>query len=710
MSGNLGGGASALLSVISQQTRDVRIKTALPDDHLLFHSMRMSEALSTPYQMDMELYSEDPALDPNKLLGHNTTVGLVRNAGGERFFNGYFTSFGFAGARDRKYVYRAVASPWLWFLNLTENCRIFHEKSAVDIIKQIFDEHGMGDYKFETTGSYQTYEYCVQYRESDFNFVSRLLEKEGLYYYFKHENGNHEMVIVDKMSKHPTETGYDSIEFQPFDASTHRRRDCIHEWRQSQNVLTTKVVLQDTDLKQPRADLTTQHSIARQHAAANMAVYQYPGEYSDTDVGTNYAKVRAEEHQTGFDVAQGEANVRGIKSGYRFKLTNHPVKAINKEYLVTAAHHTIVSDEYFTGGGSGQETYSCTFSTMPYEGTFRPPRRAVKPLIVGPQTAVVKNDTDGEEIEPDEYGRVKVMFKWEREGTSSCWVPVSQAVAGSGWGWMNIPRDGHTVIVEFEDGNPDRPLITGRVYTAKAEHPYDPKAKPTITTFKSNSSKGGGGYNELRFDDKKGEENVFIHAEKDMDVYVKDTRKTFIGNEHHEIVEASAFQETGEDKHQTVGGEWRMTVTDNISVRGNADNFYKSGGNTAMTAGGDVHVKAGGKAVIEAPVGLTIKCGGSFVTLSPAGVDIKGPMVNINSGGSANSGGGDQSEKAEAPLKALSDKAGKIADKARGRSYTPTKTELDNHPVAHTRMQAAESGAVFCKKCAELAKAESGSA
>lgn len=704
MADNLaGGGSGAVLSKMVQLHRQVRVKTALPEDHVQIHTMRMSEALSTPFEMEIDLYSDDPAIDPNVILGHNVTVGLDRNVNGERYFNGYFRSFGLHGSRERKYIYRGIAVPWFWFLTITENCRIFHEMTVVEIASQIFDDHGFGDFRFDLQGSPPVYEYCVQYRESDYNFISRLFEKEGLYYYFEHENGRHEMVIVDDIRSHPTESGYERIEFKVPDDVLSRRRENVHSWRQSQNILPTKYVHQDYDFKKPRADLTTQGAIARQHGVSNMEVYQYPGEYYETGVGENYAQLRIEERQTPFQVAQADGNARGLKNGHRFELFSHPVDEYNQEYLIISAHHEVVSDDFYTSASDNEDTYHCSFTAIPMTSVYRPPRVTPKPHITGPQTAVVKNDTPGEEIEPDEFGRVKVMFEWEREGTPSCWVRVSQTWAGAGWGGMSIPRDGQEVVVEFIDGNPDRPLITGRVYNAKSEHPYAPQQKPTVTTFKTNSSKGGGGFNELRFDDLKGEENIFVHAEKTMDVRVKDVRKDYVGASHHEIVGGSSFHSTGEDRHIGVGGEYRLQSGDNMSLISDADAHQKTGMNHVVTAGMAYHVDAGMSAVIEAGISITLKVGGNFINIGPGGIFIKGTMVMLNSGGAAGSGPGDGSQAPEAPAAALDDQAGEISEKARDRFHVPTPTELDNHPVAVSLINAAKNGAVACKVCAQMA-------
>ncbi len=693
----------AVLPGVAQKHRPYRVKTALSEDHLSFHSMRITETLSATFQMDVELLSSDPAIDFDAVLGHNLTVGVSRPRGGERFFNGYVTSFGFAGVQSRMFLYRATVSPWLWLLKQTENCMIFHEESAVSIAEKIFGAHGFADFRFDVQGSPPTYEYCVQYRESDFNFISRLFEKEGLYYFFEHENGKHTLVVTDSMDTHQPDSGYETIPMVMDDDTARRQREGIFSWRSRQQIRATEVTLQDYNFTAPRAEMEVSDSIARGHAASDLKLYQYPGEYKDTGEGSQYAKLRVEEQQASFEIAQADTNAHGIRTGCRFALEKHPVASVNDDYLITSSHIECRAGAFTSGSGDEPE-YSCAFMAMPMSGIHRPARVTPKPMIYGPQTAVVTNRTEGEEIEPvDKHGRVTVSFEWEREGTLSCPVRVSQAVAGAGWGMMNIPRHGQEVIVEFEDGNPDRPIITGRVYNEKSEYPYDPLEKPTVTTLKTNSSKGGGGFNELRFDDKKGEENIFTHAEKSMDTRVKETRRTYIGADDHQIIGKDQFLQVEDSRHEFVGAEYRVEAGENISFTGGDAAFFKLRGNFATNAGGDVHMKAGGKAVIEAPGGVTLKCGGSFITLNTSGVFIKGTAVNINSGGEPLSGPGDQAAKPEEPIEALNEEAGEISPPRRERSHQPTPTELDSHPVAVSLLNAAASGAPFCKVCSQMA-------
>ena len=684
--------------MISEAHRQIRMKTPLAADRVVFRSMRLIEEISTPYEMHLEMYSDDRSINFAEMLGHNVTVALDRSRGGPRFFNGFVTQFGFAGSRGPRYIYKALVSPWLWFLSQTETCRIFHEESVVDIVKAIFRDNGFTDFKVEVNGSYPAYEYCVQYQETDLNFISRLLEKEGLFYYFVHENGSHTLVITDSTANLVTDDGYGEIElFAPDDFST-RRREGIFSWRPRQSILPTTVTLNDFNFEKPDTSLQSQYNIPRDHAVANLEVYNYPGEYADAPEGERYSRTRLEAVQVNFEIATAEANARGLRAGYVFDLSNHPVESFNRKHVVVSANHELNGDS-FESGGEDKETYFCTIGTIPADTPYRPRLRAQKPRIIGPQTAIVVNDTEGEEIEPDKYGRVKVLFHWSRKEQSSCWVRVSQAWAGAEWGGMSIPRAGHEVVVEFINGDPDRPIITGRVYNANAMPPYPPHEKPTITTFKTNSSKGGGGFNEIRLDDKKGNENVFIHAEKDVDLRTKNIRRELVANEVHTRVGKKEFRDVGEELHETVGDFMRQSVGQDIHIDAGMNILESAGGEYIVNAGTNAHLKVGVNTVIESGAGLTLKVGGSFITINSGGIFISGPMVMINSGGSALSGAGTKPEIAEEPAYAKTAEPGAISPPARARSHTPSLIELDSHPVSASMLAAARSGSIFCKLC-----------
>lgn len=465
----------------SQSTRQFAIATPLGGDVLLFKKLAYRESLGRPFEMELELASDDPAVDATKLLGETVTVRceLPNLEGKTRYFNGVVASFSQGATDEGKAVYRARVVPWLWFLTRTSDCRMFQDMTAVDIIKQVFRDLGFTDFRESLSQEYRTWEYCVQYRETAFAFVSRIMEQEGIYYYFEHEDGKHTLVLIDDVVSHEPFEGYDRIEFRPFDAVL-SDSELIHEFSVTREVQPGAFAQTDFDFSSPTKDLTSRSAANRDHNLAEFELFDFPGEYVEANEGDRYSSVRLDEHQCRYEVSTGHGDCRGIAVGRTFELEEHPIEAINQKYLVTSAVITAEGDPYgSTGrGAGGGESFSISFTSISAEQQFRPARVTPLPFVRGPQTAIVVGPS-GEEIHTDEHGRVKVMFHWDREAkadeTSSCWVRVSQEFAGKGWGNMQIPRVGHEVIVSFLEGDPDRPLITGRVYNGDNKPPTPPR-------------------------------------------------------------------------------------------------------------------------------------------------------------------------------------------------------------------------------------------
>lgn len=700
------------VSEFVQETRGVRLNTALGSGAFGLHTMTMSEGVSNLFHMEVEALSNTADVPFDDLLGSNVTVALDTMTEEPRFFNAFVSHVRFIGAIGRNYGIRLTCVPWFWFLTLSRNCRIFHDKDVQEVVTEVLDQHGLGDYQFRLDRSYPKYEYCVQYNETDFDFICRQLEREGITYYFEHENGSHRLVFVDAMSRHDAYQGYETYRYEPSGHVSALQEEAVHGWMPERQLLSTRVALRDYYFETPTADLNADSFVSRGHDVNQMEVYEYPGLYHQRTDGTQYAKTRVEEQQAGYALIRAGATLRGVVSGHRFRLEDHPVDAFNGEYLVLSVEHRLSSGVFETGDAAS-EGYECSFTAMPTSENFRPPRRTPWPRIPGPQTAMVVGK-EGEEIDPDKYGRVKVRFHWS-SGEPSCWIRVTQAWTGPNWGALNIPRIGEEVIVEFEDGNPDRPIITGRVYNGKAMPPYDPPEKREVTTFKTNSSKGGGGFNELRFDDKKGEENIFIHAQKDMDIRVRNTTRKNVGNESHVSVGKSHTAAIGEDSYLTVGKshveavgeEWHSTVgldafqSVGMSYHLNAgmDSLLTAGMTTVVNSGMDIHLKAGLNVVIEGGMNVTLKAAsGDFITVGPAGVFIKGTMVMINSGGAPSPGPGTKASKATDPdkaKKAKTSKAGKVGEKPPSWARTVSATELDSNPATQPLRSGQQSGAPF---------------
>ena len=647
----------------TQEHRFLGIGTALAEDALLIQSFSANEPLGRLFQMEVELLSEDEAIDFDKMVGSNATVRLEMPNKKTRFFNGYVSRF-VQTAQERAYVhYRATLVPWLWFLTRTADCRIFQKKKVPDIIEEVFKGHGFKDYKLQLSGTYAEWEYCVQYRETDFNFVSRLMEQEGIYYFFKHEDGAHTLVLADSASAHESFEDYDTVLYQPQTHQGQETSETVTDWVIEKEVQTGVYALGDFNFKTPAAPIIVNDNVSRQHPASSFEVFDYPGEFDKRDEGEGYAKLRIQELQAQHEILRGQATARGLCTGAKFKLKGHPRKDQERDYMITEVScHASVSGYEAGSQGKGEDFFSCNFTAMPASEPYRSPRQTPKPLIQGPQTAIVVGKK-GEEVDPDEFGRVKVQFHWDRYGkvdeNSSCWVRVSQPAAGKGWGAISIPRIGQEVIVEFLEGDPDLPIITGRVYNAAAKVPYALPDNKTMTSFKSNSSKGGGGFNELRFEDKKGEEQIFMHGEKNVDINIKNDRFELIGNDRHlivtknqvdhiknnrdEIVDCDHKEKIGKDRHLKVVGKEAKDVggSQSLTVKGDVIEVFKANHSEQTT--NDYYLKAD-NVVIEGMTNVTVKVGGSSIAIAADGIALKTDgLVKIEASGTMDL-------KADAPL------------------------------------------------------------
>jgi len=641
-----------------QTHRPLAVGTPLGDNDLILLSCTGHERLGRMFEYEVELLSPDPALTFEDLLGQPMTVRMIIDEQGEqiRYFNGYVCRFEQVGWSQGMMRYRATLVPWLWFLTRLGDCRIFQELSSIDIIKQVLDEQGLTDIKDELQKTYRTYEYCVQYNETSFDFVSRLLEREGAYYFFSHDDGKHEMVLADAPTSHEAFPGAEEIELAPQDIPVDGA-GYIRTWHLTKSIQTGQWTLRDWDYLNPAKVQQAGATVSRSHSNADAERYEYPGSFLVEADGEHYAKVRLGADQAGHELLHGTTDHRGLAVGHRFKvkvpseIKDFERSDLEREFLVVQAHYEMHNPDYDTTGVQPEgPIFSCSFLAIDANEQFRPERTTPIPRVAGPQTAIVVGKS-GDEIHSDEHARIKVQFHWDRDGKydekSSCWVRVSQSMAGKGWGGLFTPRIGHEVIVDFIEGDPDRPICTGRVYNSNNPPPYDQGKYPTISTIKTNSSKGGDGFNEIRLDDKKGEEQIFIHAEHNFDLRVKNDRFEWIGNDRHlhvindkfehvennrnELIDADHYEEIGKDRHLKVGGQEAIEIAKARSMKVGKDLVEKVGGNNSREVTGDLYLK-GMNVVIEAQMGLTIKVGGNYVNLGPAGTSVKGQMVNIDGG------------------------------------------------------------------------------
>ncbi len=687
----------------TQDNRFIQLFTPLGKDALLLHSFSGKEGVSELFHFDLKMHSENRSLKFDQIVGKKATIKISLPDGSERYINGIINSFTQGGSSPLEggttptvfAHYYATLVPWLWVLTQTSDCRIFQNQTVPDILAQVFREHGFSDFKNRLQGNFEPREYCVQYRESDFNFVSRLMEEEGIFYFFEHEQDKHTLVLANHPSEFKPCPLQSSVSYKSL-IGEERVEDVITEWNLSQAVRPGKYTLTDFNFEKPSLDLTA--SVTGQDER-KLEIYHYPGQYLTKDEGERLVGIRLQEEESPRLVVTGESTCRGLAAGYRFTLRDHYRRDFNKEYALISIHHRADQGANYRSSeweAAQNFTYTNRFECIPHPTPFRPPRITPVPTVSGSQTAIVVGPP-GEEIYVDKYGRVKVQFHWDREGKynekSSCWVRVSQNWAGKRWGAIFIPRIGQEVIVDFLEGDPDQPIITGCVYNAESMPPYPLPDEKTKSTIKSYSSKGGGGFNEIRFEDKKGSEQLFIQAEKQQDNRVKEDSLEWVGRDRHLIIKRDQLEQVEGDKHLQVKGDHNEKVDGTVSLKVGMDLQEKVGMKAALDAGMEIHLKAGMNLVVESGTTLTLKVGGNYININPGGVFITGTMVMINSGGAAGSGSGASPEAPKAPKEADTAEPGQAVQLPPPKApSTPTSYS----PGALVLKQAAQHGMPFC--------------
>ena len=589
--------------------------TPLGDGILLFHALDATEALSRVSEYEIECLSDGTDIDLDAILGQPVSLRVMLPTGGKRFFSGHVTRFAHTGTRGRFQTYQMSMRPWPWFLGRTADCRIFQEMTVPEIVKQIFGEFAFADFRTALSGTYRKREYCVQYRETDLDFVSRLLEEEGIYYFFEHKSGKCTLVLADAYAAHTSITDYEEIEFVENRQGGFDERGFVSSWRFERQVVPGKAMLIDFDFIKPSTKLEASASVPRGHDQGKHEIFDYPGEFTEANDGNHYAQVRIDEQQARFELAQARTSARGLAVGYLFKLDGHARRDQNREYLITEAKLNLLDEGNESADGSGSRS-ECGFTALNSRQDFRPLRLTPRPRIRGPQTAMVVGPA-GDEIHTDKYGRVKVQFHWDRYGKrdehSSCWIRVSHPWAGKNWGFIAIPRIGQEVIVEFLEGDPDQPIITGRVYNAEQMPPYELPANMTQTGIKTRSTKGGGtgNFNEIRFEDKKGDEQLLIHAEKNQDISVENNETHTVGNDRNKRIEHDETVSVGNNRSESVGNNESITIGSNQTVTIGADRTESVGANENITVGSNRSESVGQNESVAVGANRTMSVGGN---------------------------------------------------------------------------------------------------
>ncbi|WP_407850417.1 type VI secretion system Vgr family protein [Bordetella petrii] len=605
---------------------------------LKFKTMHGREALSELYEFEVELVAETTAISGTSVLGKPLTLEIETQHGAKRHLSGDVTRFAYVGQESgglRLARYRATVRPWLWYLTRNRDCKIYQNKSVVEILDEVLGSYSGYAYEKRLQGSYRTREYCVQYEESDFDFISRLMEHEGIYYYFKHDKNQHTLVLIDDINEHEPLPDYASLDYFPREDNVLAEEQTIHAWSSGEELRGIEYVVNDYDFKKSSLDLHTRLKDSYPVAQANREIYEWQAGYVDIQQGEHYVKVRLEETRSASERCSGSANVRGLAPGYTFRLRRSPRKADIREYLIVSVEYFLTEAGYQSGEGKGE--YRFEFTVQPTSLPFRAPLVTPIPRTTGPQTAVVTGPA-GAEVYTDEFQRVKLHFRWDRynraDENSSCWVRVSNDSAGNGYGAVSTPRVGQEVVVDFIGGNPDRPLVTGRVYNDH-QMPADGFCpSPTIVGFSSRSHYGSpANESHLYIENKLGSEYVKLHSEKDLHVVVEgletrdvgESRTTTIGTFEENTIGDYQTNKIGAYRDTTVEGVDTLRVTDGDRI----EIFSHKYTNTTtsdidMTStDGHVHIKANtGYGKFEAnDIVLVKSTGDNNVNLQKGGAD-----------------------------------------------------------------------------------------
>jgi type VI secretion system secreted protein VgrG len=648
---------------------------------LLFRAMQAREELGRLPELGISALSSQAEIDPREILGKKVTVKMELKGGGPpREFNGHVTRFGQGGTVGRLHEYQLTLRPWLWFLTRTADCRIFQRKTAPEIVKEVLTDKEYRSISAFADGDplaaltekskYPEREYCVQYRETDFNFVSRLLEEEGIYYFFVHQNGEAQLKLVDSLAGHKTLAQTPTISYFPPHTQTRAEEEYIRSWSFAQQIQPGFVAIDDYDLKNPKANLLVTTGVVEDHEQAIFEIYDYPGEYRNPDTvtlekileqGEHYASARVNELHAEFDRAEAECNVRGASVGGLFTLKNAVRQDQEREYLIVAASYQLLDNAYETSAIE-QAGYDCRMTLMPSLQTFRPARVTPEPRMDGPQTAVVVTHRDpgtnkDDDITCDEFGRVKVRFHWDREHkgkndeNASCFIRVAQPWAGAKWGAIFLPRVGQEVLVDFLEGDPDQPIIIGSVYNADQMPPYDLPANKTQSGIKTRSTKEGtpANFNEIQFEDKKGHEQINIHAEKDFNISVEHNMSTTVDHDDSQTVKNNRSITVQGTHNETITKDTNITISKGPYRLDVQNNTYTHHVNKAVTewydatqethVWNDILIQSGNaKITVNAKTEVYLKCGTSFISIKDGSITLSASKIEILGGDTVKAG------------------------------------------------------------------------
>lgn len=642
----------------------------------------LNERISSPFELHVSLASEDE-IKFDDVVGKEALLTLL-GEDTDRYCHGIISNFMYTGSRDRFYLYQARVVPSLWLLSLEQDCRIFQNKTVEDIVKQVLQDAGItaDRFDFRLQNKLPKREYCVQYRETDLNFISRLLEEEGIFYFFEHFKSKHVLVFGDSTVAYQLIQGNSEVTFNP--TGMVPAEENIYAFNFSKRVYSGKVTQKDFNFEKPSLDLKSEE---KDKSYEKLEIYDYPGKYLDQDRGKKLTQIRFQESITYKEKTEGQSACPRFIPGFKFKLKDHERNDFNQEYLLIEVVHNGTQPQSLEERSDTEKgtTYSNDFMGIPASVTYRPEKKTPKTIVEGMQTAWVTGPKD-EEIYTDEYGRVKVLFHWDREGKrdekTTCWIRVAQFWAGKGWGTVFLPRVGDEVLVDFLEGDPDKPIVVGSFYNEEAKPLYPLPNEKTKSTIKTKSYPNDPGFNEIRFEDKKGEEEIFIHAEKDMNEKIENNHSTTVGGNrtinvsgtHTETIKKDTKITISEGKYEhivaantasyevkgavtekflstqdtkvtgmiTISSEEgiEVTATKHIQLKSGASTLYMSSDGTiqisakSITLIGDADINASAlRVVTSGKQEVKIGVGNSVTKFDPAGVTTSGAKINTSATG-----------------------------------------------------------------------------
>ncbi|ANY19394.1 Phage-related baseplate assembly protein [Tsuneonella dongtanensis] len=639
---------------MSDNFRETRLAIDLGGEQVEFVSLTAHESLSEPFQIELQITAPLGELDLAPHIGEPVGVTVFEDEEEVRYFNGILVEAVYLRETSDGFYYNLSLRSFMHFMDSRKGFAIFQEKTAIDILKDVFAAAGISDYDLRISESYEPFEYCVQYGESDFNFISRIMEQEGLYYFFEHTEDKHTLVICDKASNH-RETKVGGLAFNPTaEASQSYRvsgawgeKHYLKSWTERvSSSAHDRVTLRDFDFKKPTKPVEGEATGEKEHPKDEIELYDYPGPFIEPGRGSRLSKARLDQLRAQRRSYSTEATAKGLTVGTTFKLSNHPNDRFNAEYMIVSTLHQLQSQSYRSGTGQRDED-QVHLVAIPASTQFRAPLKTPKPRVVGLESAIVTGPS-GETIFTDEFGRVKVRFHWDRTGTpdekSTCWIRVSQT---GGLGNVILPRVGHEVLVDFLHGDPDRPVVTGRVFNKEHMPVYPLPANKTIALWRTLTYGKQDSYpetekldtgepkaNELRFEDKGGKEEVFLHAERDMNVRVRFDTSKHVGHDEQLKVGRNRERYVKKDEKVTIDGNRTYVLKlneKNTITQGNRTTEIKQGNDELTIKQGNLTIKTSlGKVLIEAMQSIELKVGGTSLKLTPANATLTSPMIKVD--------------------------------------------------------------------------------